>query len=204
MANICCTNITFYSKNKQQLGAFHDKIEAMHHLGDGENWYYAKSFLDSCTSVHCIGHVDHIDDDIDERHEGVYDFEIISQDKWDPCIEMWKLILEKHYPEVKMVACAEEPGYAVYINTDKDGLYYFDRYFIDILGGGLDSSGTFETKDEVLDFLEEILGTRFKFDDINQLEDDVDRLVEFLNKHNGVGVYNDDAVKVIIHKYKEE
>lgn len=36
---------------------------------------------------------------------------------------MWDKILEKFYPEITYVFCAEEPECGLYINTDVDNVY---------------------------------------------------------------------------------
>lgn len=57
-------------------------------------------------------------------------FTVYYESKWYPTIEAWNLVLEPY--GVKQVTIAEEPGCDVYINTDKDGVFFIDKYMIDI------------------------------------------------------------------------
>lgn len=51
---------------------------------------------------------------------------------WNPIIESLNEVLEKYQPTLKQVTQCEECGNGIYINTDKEGLYFTDRYILDI------------------------------------------------------------------------
>lgn len=43
---------------------------------------------------------------------------------WGPCTGMWKKIFNDYFPRLNFVYVAEEPGTAVYINSDKNRRFY--------------------------------------------------------------------------------
>lgn len=51
---------------------------------------------------------------------------------WNPCYEVIDSILEEYQPALKQVTQAEECGCGIYVNTDKEGLYFKDEYYLDI------------------------------------------------------------------------
>ena len=51
---------------------------------------------------------------------------------WNPIIEDLDAILIKYQPNLKQVTWAEECGCGIYINTDREGLYFTDRYYLDM------------------------------------------------------------------------
>lgn len=56
---------------------------------------------------------------------------IITQtDAWSPNVEFWEDILEQNYPSLSMRYMAVEPGLQVYVNTDRDGFYFPDKYAV--------------------------------------------------------------------------
>lgn len=190
MANICSTNITFYSKRKKSLIAFKEVFEELYRLGNGE-WY---AFLDRYSisaDIHCRGVIEHYDDEINYS-SGHYNFEVISSDSWSPPFEMWRLILTMHFPLIKMVVSAEESGMDVYINTDKEGLYYLDKYLVEVFYDDWQNQEDFfeycTDKEDVVDALKRALNVEFEFKDINQLEDDVDKYLALLNNNEGADV----------------
>ena len=51
---------------------------------------------------------------------------------WNPIIEDLNKILKKYKPSLKQVTWSEECGCGIYINTDREGLYFTDRYYLDM------------------------------------------------------------------------
>lgn len=51
---------------------------------------------------------------------------------WNPIIEDLNKILKKYKPSLKQVTWAEECGNGIYINTDREGLYFTEKYYLDM------------------------------------------------------------------------
>ena len=137
MANYTMTNITFYSDNLTQLEKLFETIKQIMESpstddnGFGNGWLgdFVNTLLSPTLShedVRCRGFIR----DIYDISEGA--FEIECEEAYSPCINMWKLILEKHFSEVKMVYTSEEPGDGLYVNSDEEGLFYPERYLVEM------------------------------------------------------------------------
>ena len=57
---------------------------------------------------------------------------------WGPIIETIDNILKEYQPNLKEVTYAEECGEGIYINTDEEGLYFTDKYYLDMSTKGGD------------------------------------------------------------------
>lgn len=58
-----------------------------------------------------------------------YYFYIRMELRWSPLIESFEKLREK-YPDVTMLYFAEEPGFEIYINTDKSHEYFSTKYCV--------------------------------------------------------------------------
>lgn len=99
------------------------------------------------------------------------------ESKWTPCLALWDIALEPYH--LKQVTLAEEPGYEVYINTDKSGKYFPEKYVVDLCVEGLDELGNpnveddyyteyYESKEEATKDLSRFFGKKFK--DFSEVE----------------------------------
>lgn len=60
-------------------------------------------------------------------------FQVSVETAWEPMTEMWDMILaECRFDEVAYVYEAEEPGEGLYINSDTEGRFFADRFYIDL------------------------------------------------------------------------
>ena len=63
-----------------------------------------------------------------ERGHDVLD--VRFETAWGPCHEAFTELLRRFFPLLEQVTLAEESGCEVYVNTDTDGLFFEDRYYI--------------------------------------------------------------------------
>ena len=96
-----------------------------------------------------------IDDEINQK-ENVYYFYFQTESAWSPNVEVFtKIIREKFDDEFELEHCSEESGMGIYINTDSDGLFFPDRYYLDCCINNEYYTEYYETKEAVLDWIKE-------------------------------------------------
>ena len=61
-----------------------------------------------------------------------YTYDIQIESAWCPAIDRIKEWVQSIYPNIDVVGMCEEPGNAVYVNTDVDGNFYTTRYCLNI------------------------------------------------------------------------
>lgn len=136
MANYCSNSIVFYSKRKKPLEEIRQLVSRclgnvklnsvkqflifadLKRLADGE-------FCDGRDYfVNCDAEV--------EKDLGLYCLRVETETAWSPNMIVIELMLKAKYNgTVKMVYESEEVGSNVYVNTDKLGLYFIDRYKVE-------------------------------------------------------------------------
>lgn len=58
---------------------------------------------------------------------------IISYESaWNPCYEVIDYVLKEYQPDIKQVTESEECSECIYVNTDKEGLFFKEKYYLDI------------------------------------------------------------------------
>lgn len=91
---------------------------------------------------------------------------------WNPCYEVIDSILEEYQPTIKQVTQAEECGNCVYINTDREGLYFKDKYYLDIEKEGRSNDlKYFETLEDAIK----------EFKDFFEIDEDINSEEELQN-----------------------
>ena len=96
-----------------------------------------------------------IDDEINQK-ENVYYFYFQTESAWSPNVEVFtKIIREKFDDEFELEHCSEESGMGIYINTDSDGLFFPDRYYLDCCINNEYYTEYYKTKEAVLDWIKE-------------------------------------------------
>jgi len=107
-------------------------------------------------------------------------YKIVQETAWLPMTEMWGKILEK-YEGVEMVYFAEEPGDALYINSDIENIFFKDKYIVeldiddvtlykkwaynkraDITDDDFGGTHYFESAKAVIEFFKKLTGRDFK------------------------------------------
>ena len=80
---------------------------------------------------------------------------------WNPATELFDTIIDKHYLDnrynrlIDFVYTAEEPGFNIYINTDTEGRFFSDRFYVDSCVNDVYESNYLENEQDVIDWLKE-------------------------------------------------
>lgn len=140
MPNWCYTTIVFHSKNVKQIESFqkqvlqifngNSSVENDFHngwLGDYVNYLLHPLTHDD---VRCRGSVIFVDD-VTQIEDSAY-FQIETETAWSPMLKMWRLILEKHYPDIDIAFMAEESGCGIFEKYDTTGRFFEDTFDVDI------------------------------------------------------------------------
>jgi hypothetical protein len=153
MPNWCNSTIYFYSKDKSTIQNFKDKVVKIYNStatvenGFGKGWLgdYVNTLLapeyhtDKDNNPPCRGRLEFYDEPGIIKYDGYWHFRIHTETAWTPMLEMWQMILKRHYPKIKIAFLAEEPGCEIYIKYDPDNVFFqFDNYYVeyDIEGYG--------------------------------------------------------------------
>ena len=81
--------------------------------------------------VECRGSIQYIGW-VDDRYEDGGWIKLETETAWAPQVEdVVGRMLEDYYPDLYYDFIGEEPGCEIYINTDKEGRFFTDRYKID-------------------------------------------------------------------------
>ena len=169
MPNWCGTDIIFYSNNKEQLKTFYEKFDEIYNgkatieNGFGNGWLgdFVNTLIpEEYENIRCRGSVDFYEE-IYHKTENIDYFRIYTQTAWAPMLKMWRLIIEKYFPSVKIAYCAEECGMEIYDKYDESGLF-LSEYYATISAYDDDDgeyySDYFDSKKELVDYLNETFG----------------------------------------------
>ena len=189
MANICCNRHAFYtqSENKDELLRLHKNLSAvMEAPSEAKNAYdqgwlglvAIKHGLDWEKEISCRGMIEHLDD----YEPGNNFFTLESVTDWVPMDELWEAVIAQ-YKGVSFVYTAEECGERIYINTDIEGLYFPEKYLLEICGDAAIPKGWyanqekpncleireyFSSFDDLRDYCIKLMGK--EFDTLEELE----------------------------------
>ena len=140
MPNWCTTGITFYSKNRELVEKFYDKVvEIMNRKSTvkndfGQGWLgdYANTFFPEIgwDKIECRGVVEDIDDYVFEIEGYIY-FSITTSTAWGPKMGLWREIIDRFYKGIKIAYLSEECGLEYYNKWDETGLFYPDIMYVD-------------------------------------------------------------------------
>ena len=160
MANYCNNTIAIIGYNKEKLEDFRKLM--VNAFRDSRNGtvrdFVIKCGYDKEETIQFTDGRDtfiDIDDEINQK-ENVYYFYFQTESAWSPNVEVFtKIIREKFDDEFKLEHCSEESGMGIYINTDSDGLFFPDRYYLDCCINNEYYTEYYETKEAVLDWIKE-------------------------------------------------
>ena len=99
------------------------------------------------------------------------------------------MVLEKAFPDIKVYWTVEECGEDIFATNDREGKYFFDRFYADTCINGNYQMDYFMYKSSMFKWLYEITGG-----EINTEE----KVKEFNEKHEELG--DDDKNFIIIHE----
>ena len=171
MPNWCSTTFSFYHNGTKEgeaaLADLHDKIEeytkepSRVKNGFGPKWLgnVADGFGIDWETVECRGEIIDI---TDVKNDGGYRaFRVYTETAWGPMPDMWEEIIGQRYQDQIMFEyIAEEPGNGVFINTDREGIFFPDRYRAGIEDGEEFYEEYFTSDEELEKFLKEKYGIK--------------------------------------------
>ena len=160
VANYCSNNIAFYCEDNERLEAFRKlMVSSFRESRHGT----VRDFVVKCgcSQEEAIQFTDGRDtfvdiaDELSEK-EGVFYFIAQTESAWSPNLEVFfKVIRDKFDDEFGIEYCSEEPGMAIYINTDVEGFFFPDRYYLDSCINNDYETEYFQTKQEVLSWIKD-------------------------------------------------
>lgn len=62
---------------------------------------------------------------------GEYCAQFHFETAWGPMCDAWDTLLNEHFPTLRQYTIAEECGNDVYVNTDKEGIFYDEKLAVD-------------------------------------------------------------------------
>lgn len=140
MPNWCTTGITFYSKDRELVEKFYDKVveilngkpTAENDFGKGWLGDYANTFFPELghAKINCRGMVECIDDYTFDREDYIC-FSIATCTAWGPKIGIWREIIDRFYKGIEIAYLSEECGCAYYNKWDETGLFYPEVMYVD-------------------------------------------------------------------------
>lgn len=84
-----------------------------------------------------------------------------TETAWEPMYDMWDMILaECGFTDIKYVYSSEEPGMGIYINTDKKGKFFSEKYRVEVYISDefyCNETQYFNSDKEALDYLNEVI-----------------------------------------------
>lgn len=148
MANICSTQITFYSNDKELLENFKQKLTKYCTIPYNNNvtnpkWvgnilmHFLHADYDKITKkdTRCwINFIMNYDVEQCLENKEYYSFYIETEDAWAVHIEPFRKILKEYYKDaIKLAYIASEPGCEYFVKNDPDDIIYYNcEYFVDM------------------------------------------------------------------------
>ena len=199
MANYCTNSIVFFSKDKTKLSRFLRKVyAAFDSIGSG---FYNLMVLHGYKNREILSVIDkrdsftHCDTKL-EQDKDTYSFRVDVETAWEPHMGMfYKIIREKYNDAIQLVYMAEECGSDLYVNSDKEGIYFSERYMIDCCHDGEYLKEYFDTYQEAINWIKsEYVGI-----DINEYTSlkDVELKVEAISAFDDGDFFN-------FHRFESE
>lgn len=207
MPNWCSTNMIFYGKNRGLVEDFRNNIRSWISVDGypnsfGKEWLgnilyhvFGKEFVEKTTYSGYLayrGQISWLDDyEISyDKHLGYYYFYLDTETAWVPHLKMWKLVLNKLYPngEIKYAYSAQEPGCNVNMLWDPDCImrFYPDQKYIinsycndEIKYGSIyDLNGEIINSKTAINIVKELFNI-----DCSKYIDDIDRVNEEISAY---------------------
>ena len=127
------------------------------------------------------------------RTASIHFFEIETEEAWERHPEIWESIFSQEcFDEVNFVYIAEESGNGLYINTDSEGLFYSDRYYVDVCleneNRGYESA-YFENDEGLFTYLKELAREIGLPDDFQSIEQAQEMFSMRLNDEEYISVH---------------
>jgi len=139
MPNWCLNHHAFFTndENKNELSRLYKQLETImetpsEHKNDFEPGWLGKVAIAhglDINKISCRGWIEQLDDFEPETNY----FMLQSETAWSPTDELWTAVVAQ-YKGVSFVYIAEEQGEEVFINTDIEGIYFPEKYLLEIYG----------------------------------------------------------------------
>ena len=100
---------------------------------------------------------------------------------WNPIVEDLNYILKEYKPSLKQVTYAEECGLDIYINTDREGLYFKYKYYLDMStkgGNDFNDEKYFDTLEDAIKAFKEFYGVDSDITTEEELEEEIEKIRE--------------------------
>ena len=181
LPNWCSNTHVFYTndENKDELLRLYNNLSAVMQTpatikNDFEPGWLGQVAINhglDWEKISCRGSIEHLD----EYEPGRSFFKLESETAWSPTDALWEAVIAE-YSGVSYVYIAEEPGNEIFTNTDYSGVYFPEKYLLDICGdapipgdwfsgqdrpGDLDIREYFENFDALVDCFFKITGKVF-------------------------------------------
>lgn len=141
MANLCSSEITFYSQNRKQISSFLRRLQEIFYEKPkydnafGASWMgnYADAFYPEigADNIDCRGSIEIMDESI-RCVEKYFAFSLFAGTANSAKIGLWYKILQDFYPDVKLAYIAEESSNSYFVKWDETGLFYPYDFYMDI------------------------------------------------------------------------
>lgn len=183
MANVCCMSITFFcdgtEKSVEGLASLREKlVRTMEEVLHGEYFsHYLNSDTTGTLGLDMRGRFV----DIDDMDADGTSFRVTAETDWNPKYEFLTALCKEY--NISFASSADECGCDIFqIYNDEDGIYYPHNYSVDIWGtdGISDSDDApsieegyefFNTKEDLLSYLEKNYGTLFHSESLSEWEE---------------------------------
>lgn len=137
-----------------------------------------------------------VNDCVSEK-EGVFYFYFSTSSAWEPNVSIFYRIINRFFGGSQVYGieyCSVETGTDIYINSDMEGFFFTDRYYLDCCINDEYSTEYFETKQELLDWLKERfpMAKLFIKMDLHFIEDEVRK---YINEDG------DDFITIYMYSY---
>ena len=135
MANWCYAEIIFYSTSREEIEMMQARIDRINHTTNTPYGAYRFELFANEYGLDC-GEPNWLDGEVDYIspvifNNDYYYFNVNTQTRWDLHLNLWILIIEKCYPQIKIAYFAEESGSEFFARYDETGCFFRENYYID-------------------------------------------------------------------------
>lgn len=172
MANECSTKYMFFG-DTEHIADLQEKILKVQETKETSLHTLAELYAVNLSDIPCRGHISYMD--MWNNDGTALMLETITA--WNPQTELFDAVIHKHYLDanenrlIDFVYIAEEPGFNIYINTDTEGEFFPDRFYIDSCVNNNYASEYMEKEEDVITWLKETFKALPEFTTLKEFED---------------------------------
>lgn len=186
MSNVCFSRIAFYTEEQYVSELINLRLIIKSCKKENGSFIRLKDVIVyfKTNDEYELGFINGVDDrqeivaigDILENDGDIY-FRMDTEDAWFTKIYIWEWILKlKQFEHVKVCYTSEEEGEDVFINSDRTGRFFPEKYLVDYpeAPDGNDYYEYFNNVEDTIAFVNKITGKNFKtIVEIRQYQDDL-------------------------------